>query len=229
MIAVPAGPLGSFPPQDAAARRRRLGRLLERRPAHRRDRHRRLHGRRPRVGVRPPFEAAGARSLLLQDAYVFKVVNDPNAVAHRRLVQARRRRPRRRHADQRRVLGDRRAVGALPRTTLRAPAPTRTPGPSSRWTAPSPTRPTSTPDRVHAARRGRPARRGGGRRRRHAQLARPPHRPHVPADQVPRAPEGPGAVLQPLPVVGDPRARCSARSATRSRSARRSTRSTRSA
>jgi hypothetical protein len=26
-----------------------------------------------------PFEAAGARSLLLQDAYVFKVVNDPNA------------------------------------------------------------------------------------------------------------------------------------------------------
>src|SRR6185295_16068825 len=26
-----------------------------------------------------PFESAGARSLLLQDAYVFKVVNDPNA------------------------------------------------------------------------------------------------------------------------------------------------------
>jgi hypothetical protein len=79
VIAVPAGPLGSFPtqtlrPGSAVSAGYSSGDL--------------------RVGAvgtvsytdagrvwafGHPFEAAGARSLLLQDAYVFKVVNDPNA------------------------------------------------------------------------------------------------------------------------------------------------------
>jgi hypothetical protein len=79
VIAVPAGPLGSFPPQTlrpgaAVSAGYSSGDL--------------------RVGAvgtvaytdagrvwafGHPFEGAGARSLLLQDAYVFKVVNDPNA------------------------------------------------------------------------------------------------------------------------------------------------------
>ena len=79
VIAVPAGPLGSFPPQTlrpgaAVSAGYSNGDL--------------------RIGAigtvtytdagrvwafGHPFEAAGARSLLLQDAYVFKVVNDPNA------------------------------------------------------------------------------------------------------------------------------------------------------
>src|SRR4051812_8207191 len=79
VIAVPAGPLGSFPPQTlrpgaAVSAGYSSGDL--------------------RIGAigtvtytdagrvwafGHPFEAAGARSLLLQDAYVFKVVNDPNA------------------------------------------------------------------------------------------------------------------------------------------------------
>jgi hypothetical protein len=79
VIAVPAGPLGSFPPQtlrpgSAVSAGYSSGDL--------------------RVGAvgtvaytdagrvwafGHPFESAGARSLLLQDAYVFKVVNDPNA------------------------------------------------------------------------------------------------------------------------------------------------------
>jgi hypothetical protein len=79
VIAVPAGPLGSFPPQvlrpgAAVSAGYSSGDL--------------------RIGAvgtvaytdagrvwafGHSFEAAGARSLLLQDAYVFKVVNDPNA------------------------------------------------------------------------------------------------------------------------------------------------------
>jgi hypothetical protein len=79
VIAVPAGPLGSFPPQTlrpgaAVSAGYSSGDL--------------------RIGAigtvaytdagrvwsfGHSFEAAGARSLLLQDAYVFKVVNDPNA------------------------------------------------------------------------------------------------------------------------------------------------------
>src|SRR3954468_4677735 len=79
VIAVPAGPLGSFPPQTlrpgaAVSAGYSSGDL--------------------RIGAigtvtytdggrvwafGHPFEAAGARSPLLQDAYVFKVVNDPNA------------------------------------------------------------------------------------------------------------------------------------------------------
>jgi hypothetical protein len=79
VIAVPAGPLGSFPPQTlrpgaAVSAGYSSGDL--------------------RIGAigtvtytdagrvwafGHPFEAAGARSLLLQDAYVYKVVNDPNA------------------------------------------------------------------------------------------------------------------------------------------------------
>jgi hypothetical protein len=79
VIAVPAGPLGSFPPQTlrpgaAVSAGYSNGDL--------------------RIGAigtvsytdagrvwafGHPFEGAGARSLLLQDAYVFKVVNDPNA------------------------------------------------------------------------------------------------------------------------------------------------------
>jgi hypothetical protein len=79
VIAVPAGPLGSFPPQTlrpgaAVSAGYSSGDL--------------------RVGAigtvaytdadrvwafGHSFESAGARSLLLQDAYVFKVVNDPNA------------------------------------------------------------------------------------------------------------------------------------------------------
>jgi len=79
VIATPSGPLGSFPPQtlrpgSAVSAGYSSGDL--------------------RVGAvgtvaytdagrvwafGHPFESAGARSLLLQDAYVFKVVNDPNA------------------------------------------------------------------------------------------------------------------------------------------------------
>jgi hypothetical protein len=79
VITVPAGPLGSFPPQalqpgSAVSAGYSSGDV--------------------RVGAvgtvsytdgdrvwafGHPFEDAGARSLLLQDAYVFKVINDPNA------------------------------------------------------------------------------------------------------------------------------------------------------
>jgi hypothetical protein len=79
VIAVPAGPLGSFPPQalrpgaavsagysDGDLRIGAIGTVTFTDA-----------GRVWAFGH--PFEAAGARSLLLQDAYVFKVVNDPNA------------------------------------------------------------------------------------------------------------------------------------------------------
>ncbi len=79
VIAVPAGPLGSFPvqtlqPGSAVSAGYSSGDL-----------------RLGAVGTVAytdadrvwafghPFEGAGARSLLLQDAYVFKIVNDPNA------------------------------------------------------------------------------------------------------------------------------------------------------
>jgi hypothetical protein len=79
VIAVPAGPLGSFPPQQlrpgsAVSVGYSSGDL-------------RLNG----IGTVTytdgdrvwafghPFEGAGARTLLLQDAYVFKVINEPNA------------------------------------------------------------------------------------------------------------------------------------------------------
>jgi hypothetical protein len=79
VIAVPAGPLGSFPVQTLrpgaavsagySSGDLRLGAIgtVSYTDA----------GRVWAFGH--PFEAAGARSLLLQDAYVFKVVNDPNA------------------------------------------------------------------------------------------------------------------------------------------------------
>ena len=79
VTAVPAGPLGCFPPQtlrpgSAVSAGYSSGDL-----------------RVSAVGTVAytdadrvwafghPFESAGARSLLLQDAYVFTVVNDPNA------------------------------------------------------------------------------------------------------------------------------------------------------
>ena len=79
VIAVPAGPLGSFPPQvlqpgsavsaGYSSGDLRVGAVGT--VAYTDD---------GRVwGFGHPFEGAGARSLLLQDAYVFKVVNDPNA------------------------------------------------------------------------------------------------------------------------------------------------------
>jgi hypothetical protein len=79
VIAVPAGPLGSFPPQTLrpgasvsagySSGDLRIGAVgtVAYTDA----------GRVWAFGH--SFEAAGARSLLLQDAYVFKVVNDPNA------------------------------------------------------------------------------------------------------------------------------------------------------
>ena len=51
-----------FPVQTLQPGLRRLGGLLERRPAPRRRRHRRVHGRRPRVGVRPPVRGRRARA-----------------------------------------------------------------------------------------------------------------------------------------------------------------------
>jgi hypothetical protein len=79
VIAVPAGPLGSFPPQTLrpgasvsagySSGDLRIGAIGTV-----------SYVDNGRVwGFGHPFEAAGARSLLLQDAYVFKVVNDPNA------------------------------------------------------------------------------------------------------------------------------------------------------
>jgi hypothetical protein len=79
VIAVPAGPLGSFPPQtlqpgssvsagysSGDLRVGAVGTVA--------------YTDAGRVwGFGHPFEGAGARSLLLQDAYVFKIVNDPNA------------------------------------------------------------------------------------------------------------------------------------------------------
>src|SRR3954447_8283768 len=79
VIAVPAGPLGSFPPQTLrpgaavsagySSGDLRIGAIGTVTYTN--------GGRVWAFGH--PFEAAGARSLLLQDAYVFKVVNDPNA------------------------------------------------------------------------------------------------------------------------------------------------------
>ena len=79
MISVPAGPLGSFPPQTLvpgaavsagySSGDLRIGAVGT---VSYTD-----NGRVWAFGH--PFESAGARNLLLQDAYVFKVVNDPNA------------------------------------------------------------------------------------------------------------------------------------------------------
>ena len=54
VLAVPPGPLGTFPPQTLRPGLGGRGRLLDRRRADERDRHRRLRRRRPGVGVRPP-------------------------------------------------------------------------------------------------------------------------------------------------------------------------------
>ena len=91
------------------------------------------------------------------------------------------------------------------------------------WRAPSPTRPTST-RRPGSPRSGRSPRSPWRRPPAASCAARPAaHRPHVPADQVPRAPEGPG----PVSATATCRRRSSrptpGRSGTRSRSARRST------
>ena len=54
-------------------------------------------------GFGHPFENCGLRSLLLQDAYVYAVISNPNVGRRHRLdLQARRRRPRPRHDLQRR-------------------------------------------------------------------------------------------------------------------------------
>jgi hypothetical protein len=79
VIAVPAGPLGSFPPQQLrpgaavsvgySSGDLRLGAVGTV-----------SYADGDRVwAFGHPFEGAGARSLLLQDAYVFKVINEPNA------------------------------------------------------------------------------------------------------------------------------------------------------
>jgi hypothetical protein len=79
VLAVPAGPLGSFPPQQLrpgsavsvgySSGDLRLGAVGTV-----------AYTDGDRVwSFGHPFESAGARSLLLQDAYVFRVVNEPNA------------------------------------------------------------------------------------------------------------------------------------------------------
>ncbi|MGH2949758.1 MAG: hypothetical protein ACRDPC_26450, partial [Solirubrobacteraceae bacterium] len=79
VFAVPAGPLGSFPPQQLrpgsavsvgySGGDLRLGAVGTV-----------AYTDGPNVwAFGHPFESAGARTLLLQDAYVFKVVNEPNA------------------------------------------------------------------------------------------------------------------------------------------------------
>ena len=233
MIAVPAGPLGSFPPQTlrpgaAVSAGYSSGDL--------------------RIGAvgtvaytdagrvwafGHPFESAGARGLLLQDAYVFKVVNDPNASltggSYKLAVAGH---------DVGTLTND--AFSAIVGRARRAAA-------DHRRRAPSATDHDTGETRIH---------RDHGRRRdrrRHARPASPPLGAVAPlavaeaAGGVLRSspgrltgrmclritfrerPKQPGAVLQPLPVVDDPRARRRRRSATRSRSAPRSTRSTRSA
>ena len=73
VLAVPPGPLGSFPPADAAARLGGRGRLLQRRRADERDRHGGLRRRRPGLDLRPrargqrPARAAAAGRLRLPD------------------------------------------------------------------------------------------------------------------------------------------------------------------
>ena len=105
VLAAPAGPARLVPAADAAPRRGGRRRVLERRHPDRRDRHRRLRRRRPGVGVRPPARGRRrARALLLQDAYVFRIDQQPDPARRRALdVQARRRRPRPRDDHQRRL------------------------------------------------------------------------------------------------------------------------------
>ena len=110
VIAVPAGPLGSFPPQTlrpgaAVSAGYSSGDL--------------------RIGAigtvaytdagrvwafGHSFEARRRAQPAAPGRVRLQGRQRPQRLAHRRLVQARRRRPRPRHADQRRVLGDRRAA-----------------------------------------------------------------------------------------------------------------------
>ena len=53
------------------------GELLERRRVHQRDRHGGLSQRLIDMGLRPPLRGPGAAGLLIQDAYVYSVVNNP--------------------------------------------------------------------------------------------------------------------------------------------------------
>ncbi len=231
VISVPAGPLGSFPPQTLvpgaavsagySSGDLRIGAVGT---VSYTD-----NGRVWAFGH--PFESAGARNLLLQDAYVFKVVNDPNASltggSYKLAVAGH---------DVGTLTNDAATaivgrLGALPQTTtVRAAATDQDTGAEAVHGDRGRRRDRRRhAHRLHPARRGRAARDRRGRGQRHAQLTRPPDRPHVHAHHVPRAaeasPRGSATAIcrrrssRPTP----------ARSATPSPSAPRSTRSTRSA
>ena len=158
VISVPAGPLGSFPPQTLvpgaavsagySSGDLRIGAVGT---VSYTD-----NGRVWAFGH--PFESAGARNLLLQDAYVFKVVNDPNASltggSYKLAVAGH---------DVGTLTNDAATaivgrLGALPQTTTVRAAGHR-PGhrPKRMSRRRSPTRPTSTTHRLHPARRRRAA------------------------------------------------------------------------
>ena len=78
VVAAPAGPLGTFPPQPLVPGASIAVSLASGRPVRRRRRHRDLSRRRRRLRLRPSARRApGAAALLLQDAYVFTVVGNP--------------------------------------------------------------------------------------------------------------------------------------------------------
>ena len=89
----PRGPARQLPGAAAPARLGRLGRLLDRRPAPRRDRHRRLYRRAHRLVVRPPVRERRRTPPAAPGRLRLPRRQRPERAADRRLLQARRRRP----------------------------------------------------------------------------------------------------------------------------------------
>ena len=87
------GPAGQLPAADPPARLGRSGGLFERGPARLRGRHRRVHRRRPRVGLRPPVRERRRALPASPGRLHLQGHQRPQRVAHGRLVQARLRRP----------------------------------------------------------------------------------------------------------------------------------------
>ena len=178
------------------------------------------------------FEAAGARNLLLQDAYVFRVVNDPNAAftgGSYKLAVAGHDVGTLSNDAFAAVVGTRRRAAARPRWCRRS-APTTTRACRRRSRPTWPTRPTSTTR--PASRRSAPSRplaiaqAAGGTMQ---QRARPPDRPHVPADHVRASARSARRGSATATCRRRSSTRSSARSATRSPSTRRWTPRARSA
>ena len=175
VLAVPAAPQTGVRGRTARARRGDGRRAGQRRSHGRRHRHGVVRRRRPRLGSSAiPSTPSGRRSLFLQDAYVYSVINNPLGTRELHDLQAGGPRARPRHAHRRRAVGGRRpprrAAGRASRCGS-SPA-TSTPGASTRPMCSSPTRAASgCPPAARRSARSGPSR--SRRRRRRCWAARP--------------------------------------------------------